>query len=47
MKAKPTEGRQALEEFARTMQALFRIRKSETEESRKPEPRKKQPKKPN
>jgi hypothetical protein len=46
MKTKPVDGKPALEEFTRTMKALFRVPKSEVEE--KPASRKKQPvKKPN
>jgi len=45
MKAKPTEGKTALQEFTRTMTALFRVPKSEVED--KPKPRKKPAKKPN
>ncbi len=45
VKAKPTEGKTALQEFTRTMTALFRVPKSEVED--KPKPRKKTPKKPN
>jgi hypothetical protein len=47
MKAKPVEGKTALQEFTRTMQALFRVPKSEVEESQKQKPPKKQTKKPN
>ena len=32
MKSKPIEGKPALEEFTRTMQALFRVPKSAVEE---------------
>jgi len=40
MKAKPLEGKTALEEFTQTMKALFRVPKSAVQESR-PKPRKK------
>jgi len=42
MKAKPTEGKTALQEFTHTMKALFRVPKSEVQD--KPKPRKKTPK---
>jgi hypothetical protein len=46
MKSKPPEGKMALQEFTRTMTALFRVPKSEVED--KPKPRKKSAaKKPN
>jgi len=44
MKAKPTEGKTALQEFTQTMKALFRVPKSEVQENPKPKPRKKAPK---
>ena len=42
MKAKAIEGKTALQEFTRTMKALFRVPKSEVQD--KPKPRKKSPK---
>jgi hypothetical protein len=48
MKAKPTEGKPTLDAFTRTMQALFRVPKSDVaEDSRKQKLPKKQAKKPN
>jgi hypothetical protein len=44
MKTKPIEGKTALQEFTRTMKALFRVPKSEVQENPKPKPRKKTPK---
>jgi hypothetical protein len=41
MKSKPTEGKSALEEFTRTMKALFRVPKSEVQGNPKPKSRKK------
>jgi hypothetical protein len=42
MKSKTLEGKQALDEFTRTMKALFRVPKSAVQEdSRKPTTRKK------
>lgn len=35
MKSKPIEGKTALEEFTRTMKALFRVPKPAVQESRK------------
>jgi hypothetical protein len=35
-KTRPTEGKPALEEFTRTMKALFRVPKAVVQESRKP-----------
>lgn len=43
VKAKPTEGKTALEEFTRTMKALFRVPKSAVQEEG---PKRIQPKKP-
>jgi hypothetical protein len=44
MKSKTIEGKQALDEFTRTMKALFRVPKSAVQEdSRKPTARKKTP----
>ena len=45
MRAKPTGDKPALEEFTRTMKALFRVPKSAVQESR-PKPRRKPAKRP-
>jgi len=44
MKSKPTEGKTALQEFTRTMKALFRVPKSEVQDKPKPKSGKKTPK---
>ena len=44
MKPKPIEGKTALQEFTRTMKALFRVPKSEVQDNPKPKSSKKPPK---
>jgi hypothetical protein len=41
MKSKPTEEKTALADFTRTMKALFRVPKSEVQDTPKPKARKK------
>jgi hypothetical protein len=45
MKSKPTEGKTALQEFTRTMKALFRVPKSEVQEHPKTKPAIRKPRK--